>query len=156
MNEKTENAVAVRTEMTKYMEAIENALKSLKVESEQPYKTNGEFRFAPAFSGNVINIHKSTDVAQLLGILGQVSAHKDNYDKAAKITGVEFYPEFQWLGHTADAWQHDVKVRVLQLTQKEKLDKLRKAKSVLEGFMTEEDRIKQALKNLKDLGLSLD
>lgn len=146
-----QQALAVRTEMQQMSAAIDNKLKALKEVTDSQYKTNGEYRFAPGFSGNIIDIHKSTDVRLLLGIVGALTNHKTNYENAAKMMGLDTYPEFLWLKYNYGAWTHDIKVRLAVITHYDTKKKLEEAKKELEQFMTQEDRLALVLEKMKGL-----
>ena len=148
-------SVAVRSELQVKLAAVNEQLKSIKAESEAPYRTNGEFRFNPAYTANApIFIFKCKDLGLLISILSYLAAQSRNYTIAAQeILNLKTYPQFSWLGFTFDAWEHDIKIRVNQLTYEERIVNLKKAKTVLEGFMTEDDRLAIALKSLESLGI---
>lgn len=153
MPKETNTSVVVRTEMLKKMEMIDEQLSKVKALSESPYKTNGEFRFNPAYTANApIYVHKCSDLKLLLSILSYLTGQSNNYKFAAEeIAGLTTYPAFDWLNFGYDAWKHDLLVRISHVTQFEKINKLKKAKATLEQFMSEEDRLAIALKEIDSL-----
>ena len=151
METKTQ-AVAVRTQMQEGLALISEKLKQLKSISETPYKTSGEFRFNPAYTGNPpIRIFNVIDLGVLIGVLGAIKGHYDKYEDAAEILGLKEYPVFEWCGFTYEAWAHDLKLRASIISEKETREKLLRAKSKLEQFLTEEDRLAITLQELKGI-----
>lgn len=153
MKDQKENAVAVRSEMTKTMQAIDEKLKNLKAVTDSPFKTSGQFSFSGGLHSmsNTINIHKLSDLRLMLGILAALTNHKNNYDNAAKLMEITSYPEFEWLGFPYDSWVHDIKVRLAVITHHETRSKLESAKKKLETFLTEEDRLAIVLKDINNI-----
>lgn len=144
--ETTGTAVAVRTEMHIALDAIDAKLKEIKDVTESTLKTNGEFRFNPQYTANAaINIHKTTELKVLVGVLGAVKGHKDKYDEAATILGLSEYPAFEWCGYSYESWEHDIKMRSTIITHHDRKQQLINAKKELEQFMTQEDRLKLVL-----------
>jgi hypothetical protein len=144
--------ITVRTKMQETLEVLNIKLAKVKNITESPYKTNGEFRFNPAYTGNAaINIHKLTDLSLLIGILAAIQNHWKNYNNAAETLELATYPAFEWCGFSYEAWKHDIEIRKEIITQHETIKKLKTAKEKLQQFLTEEDRLAITLKEIEEL-----
>lgn len=87
----------IRTDLRNKISLIDAELKNAKTLSESPYKTNGEFRFNPRYTGNSpINIQKEDSLELLLSILSYLTAQSKNYIIAAEeIAKLTIYPKFK-------------------------------------------------------------
>lgn len=138
----------------KALEAVNAKLKALKVITDSNAKTNGEFRFNPAYTGNApIRIYTLTKVSALLSILGYLTAKNNEYNAAAELAKLEQYPAFTWLDYTYDDWKHDLLQRIAIVNSHKTKKRLEKAKAQLQEFLTKEDRLAIFLKEngLEDL-----
>lgn len=145
-------SVESRNKMNQALSAIDEKLKSIKEIAESPFKTNGEFRFNPSYSGaSSINIHKTKDVKSLISIYGFLNHQNNSYNNAQKDLDIKDAPAFEWMGFTFESWKHDLKTRSSFLTQYNEIERLKLAKTKLEAFMTEEDRLNNVLKELQKI-----
>lgn len=150
--EKTQTAaVAVRSQMQVKLQSIDEALAKLKVDSESPFKTNGEFKYNPYSNYGTVNIHRLGDISSLLNIYAYIKSKHDMYEEAATKFDLKVYPAFTWMNYSLKDWEHDISVRLTLVTQHDRVKKLRDAKAKLQSFMTEEDRLAIVLKELEDI-----
>lgn len=142
----------LRQAMQDKLTSISEKLSQIKVAQESPFKTNGEFRFNPGYTGNdPIYIHRVKSLEVLIGVLAAVRGHFSKYEEAAKVLELDKYPEFSWCGYSYEAWEHDIKKRAAIISQDEKVKALISAKQKLEQFLTEDDRLALALKDIDNL-----
>lgn len=139
-----ENLPAVNINDT--LAKINEKLSSLNKITETPYKTSGEL-------GNGFgNLKNETKIQNLISLCSMINAKEAAYDAAAKELGLENkYPAFTVNGYTSEDCKSDIKLRIAVLSQQETFDKLNKAKERLSVFLTEEDKKRQALEDLKDI-----
>lgn len=127
------------------LEKINQKLNSLQKITETPYKTSGEL-------GNGFgNLKNETKIANLISLCSMINAKEAAYNAAAAELGLQTFPEFSVNGYSSADCKSDIKLRIAVLSQQETLDKLNKAKSILSTFLSEEDKKRQALEDLKDL-----
>jgi hypothetical protein len=145
--------LAVRSKMHEKLKTITEQLKAIKEESEAPYKTNGEFRKTFQDNRPPINIHKVMDIGALINILGFLIGKLHNYEDAARLLELKEYPAFHWQNFSFESWKYDINIRLKQLTHKQKIEKLYKAKQRLESFLSEEDKLELLIKEIEKMGL---
>lgn len=148
-----ETSLTPRNQMQEKLGKIHEQLKSIKAESEQQWKTNGQFQFTPGHHGATTIIHNTSSIEVLLNILGFLISKSESYNKAAEELGLREYPLFVWLSFPLDAWKHDISVRISQLTHSKKIAMLKQAQAELESFMTEDDRLARVLEKLNAMGI---
>lgn len=144
---------AVRSDMQKALDVISSKLKAIKTVTESPFKTNGDFKYSTAPNATIVKIHSLKDIRILLSILGYLTAKEQEYQNAARLCNLSTIPAFEWMGYGYDSWKHDLQVRSTIISQHNEVEKLKLAKSKLEAFMTEEDRLAATLKELQDSNL---
>jgi len=148
----TETGLTVKSEMMSKLDMISQKLSQIKLVAETVYKTNGKVTFGKV--GNVeLNIFHSNDLSLLISVFGYMTTEYNEYENAAKELNIINYPIYALNGFSYSAWKHDILIRVAQLTSKAQIEKLQKAKSVLEGYMSQDDRLAIALKEIDDMGL---
>lgn len=146
----TTNAPAVRTKLTQALEMLTNKLASLKSVTEGANQTSGSFSFSNSKSPNTpsINIHTSKDLEELLLIHSFLLQKKEYYEQSANQLGLETFPQFKWNGYAFAAWNNDIQIRVAVVSSHDQRTKLEVAKKKLESFLTQDDQLKMALKEL--------
>jgi len=149
----TTQAVTLRTDLQSKLATIDEKLKAIKATADSQYKTNGEFRFNPSYTVNSpIYIHKTQDLKILISALGYINKQSQAYNEtASNILKLDSYPVFEWQGYSFDAWENDIQIRVAIVTQHDLINKLKTAKQKLEQFMSDEDRLAIALKDVDAL-----
>lgn len=86
------------------------------------------------------NIRQETNVKNLIKAWSSVKGRSKAYDEAAPELGLDSYPVFEVEGYSAEAWKHDIMLRIAILNHKETYDKLNSFKSQMSAFLSEEDR----------------
>lgn len=151
---KKETGLTVKTEVMKNLEAISQKLEAIKLVSETIYKTSGVVKWNPyRNSPDDINVHRCDDVNTLIQLLAIIITDMNSYEAAVKDLGLTTYPAFVFSGYSYESWKHDIKIRIAQLNAKEQISKLNKAKSILESYMSHDDRLAMALKEIKEMGI---
>lgn len=136
--------------------AIETRLKDLNNVAGGNYQTNGAFKFTPNGTMSSVDIHKCTDVQQLLTIHSFLKQKADSYNGSGTFFNLKQFPVFKWCGYTMEQWEADLKIRVALTTQKDETDALNAAKAQLSAFLTKEDQMHMVLQNLSSLlGMNL-
>lgn len=151
------NKVIVRSEVAEKIDLINQRLATLKQGSSSSWKTNLEFRWNPAYTGNISNapirIDRLTSIRELLEIHASIRSKHEEYEKSANLVIKEKvnYPTFKWMDYTYEEWDHDIRKRIDLVTHQDQITKLQKAKTLLESLLTEEDRKQMILEQLKGL-----
>lgn len=149
---KQETGLTVKSEMMSKLDIISKKLAEIKLVQESVYKTNGEIKFGRKDMADM-SIFRCNDLSLILSILGMLTTEYNEYENAAKELNLQNYPLFMWAGFSYQAWKHDIAIRVAQITSKNQIDKLNKAKSILEGYMSQDDRLAIAMKEIDEMGL---
>lgn len=154
MKEKNE-ALTVRSAMYERLEKINLALENLETFKKTPTKTTGKFSFNPDYTTRYIDIHRENQIEKLISILGFLKKKEEEYNEAIAAiranTPVDSFPVFSWLGYNISAWSHDIYLRVTTLNYFVRKKKLVEAKSKLETFFSEEDRLKSVIDEVDNL-----
>lgn len=132
------------------LSVIEARLKELNKVAGGSYQTNGNFKFTPNGTMTGVDIHKCTDIAQLLTIHSFLKQKADSYNASGEYFGLKQFPVFKWCGYTLEQWETDLKIRIALTTQKDETDKLEAAKKQLGGFLTREDQLGMLIASLAD------
>lgn len=141
--------IAKPTRLQIALEKIDLELKALKDVESRAFRTNGQFRFNPGYTGNAaIDIPRTKDIELLISVYSYLMVKDNQYNQAAEELGLSEYPVFKWQGYTWEAWKNDLQLRIDVVAHHEKREKLNKAKQQLSTFLTEEDRLEMTLKNL--------
>jgi len=144
------------TKLHNALDLIDARLKELNKEAGGTYQTNGNFKFTPNGTMTGVDIHKCTDIAQLLTIHSFLKQKSDSYNSSGDFFKLKQFPIFKWCSHTIDQWENDLKIRIALTTQKDETDQLTAAKRQLSGFLTQEDQLALTLKALSStLGLNM-
>lgn len=143
------NSPATRTKLDKALTFVNEGLQALQKIGSQKMVTSGMFTYTPNNSVRSINIHTSTDLAELIGVCSFLMEKYNAYNKAAEMLEIDRYPVFQWLGYSYEAWMSDLKLRVSIIMHDKTRRDLLEQKKVLESFLTDEDRLEQVLKKYK-------
>lgn len=130
------------------LNTIDARLKELAKVAGGTYQTNGNFKFTPNGTMTGVDIHKCTDIAQLLTIHSFLKQKADSYNESGEFFGLKTFPVFKWCGYTLEQWETDLKIRIALTTQKEETDALENAKKQLGGFLTREDQLGMLLTSL--------
>lgn len=130
------------------LNAISTRLSELQKVAGGTYQTNGNFKFTPNGTMTGVDIHKCTDIAQLLTIHSFLKQKAEGYNQSGTFFGLKQFPVFKWCGYTLEQWETDLKIRIALTTQKEETDALEQAKKELGGFLTREDQLGMLLQKL--------
>lgn len=149
-----ETGVALKTEMQKSLDSINEKLQAIQTIQTSPFKTNGSFmptEFHP--SGSSVDVRTATNIKYLIWALGQIKIQSDAHEYVyQKELGLQTYPVFTtYGGYSYEDWKHDIKLRLSILMQADTVKKLNEAKAKLEQFLTQDDRLALALKEIGEL-----
>ncbi len=146
------NVPTIRTKLHTALEALDAQLKNIKSITDMPYKTNGDFKWAPNSFNNtpnsVIRINQCKDLATLINIHQYIRCKDESYNESAKQLNLINYPIFTWQGYSWNDWKNDLNIRVAIVSQYEQTKRVKEAKSKLERFLTEEDQLAITLNEL--------
>lgn len=98
-------------------------------------------------------ISKIEDVSNLIKAYSSVSGREEHYQKAAKEClpeGVSV-PVFKLSGHSASEWKNFIKERILEVSHKKELEKLRKIKQKLEENLSQEAKLAKDLAEISQI-----
>ena len=128
------------------LQSINDQIAALKGGNSNEPLTNGDLG-APF--GQITSIN---DVPTLVRATSMVMQQEKNYAEAAKLQSVdtEKFP-YKLGSHSAERWIADLSKRINEVTYKDKLDKLMAAKSKLEQFLSEDDKLNAEMMNIVDL-----
>jgi hypothetical protein len=142
-------AVAVRTDYHQMSETVELKLKTLNGISEVQMKTNGKFYWNYEKEGKEINIHVVKNVSFLIRILGFILLQKAAYEKGVEALEAKQFEPFTWNGFPTEDWAHDIKTRCTILSYEKEKETLLHAKSVLDKYLTEDEKLQRDLEVIK-------
>ena len=143
-------ALPAKNDLRGTIKALIERKEALKQIENVSFKTNGEFRWNPQYTANApIQIQKTTDLGLLISIYSYIKKASDAYENAAEELNLSNYPAFTWLNFTWDAWKHDLKLRVALIQKETTSRELTKQINQLEGFLSEDDLLAQALESAK-------
>lgn len=125
---------------------VNNKLQMLSVIFGAAFRTHGETKLSN------INLHKAVNVAMLISILGQLRSKERDYNEAGDALKLPTFPVFMWEGYTLEAWQHDVQLRISQITQAESEAQLKELQKELTTLMTNEDKLAILMAKIEKLG----
>jgi hypothetical protein len=146
------------TSVTKYSDA-QQTIKSIDAKLQQvravygtPFRTNGESKTTTVNPTNV-NVRAATSIGLLIAILGEITAKREQYNKAATILGLTQYPNFLWQGYSYESWLFDIKLRIEQINQLTTENELLAIRNDLQEFVTKEDKLSMLQERMSKLGL---
>ena len=142
-----ETGVALNTNqvLMKGLEVVNTKLKTLSFIFGATFRTHGESKLGS------INLHKAVNVAMLVSILGQLLAKERDYNAAGALLNLKTFPVFSWEGYPLDAWQHDIALRISQITQSENEKELKEIQADLTTLMTNEDKLSIIMQRLQKM-----
>lgn len=146
MTAQTGVALNTNQHLMQGLDIVNNKLKTLGVIFGASFRTHGESKLSN------INLHKATNVALLVSILGQLQTKESEYNKAGESLKLATFPVFMWEGYTLESWQHDVALRISQITQAESEKELKEIQRELTTLMTNEDKLGILLGKLEKYG----
>lgn len=142
----------VNQDLLQTINLVDNKLADLKTIETTSFKSHGQFRFNPAYTGNAaIDIHRCTSLEDLLAIYAYLADKEIAYNNAAEACEVDEYPQFKWINVPIQDWLHDIKLRVKIITHEVRKQNLVKAKSELSKFLSSEDKLAQVLESVTKL-----
>ena len=115
------------------LEKIQEQLKSFKKIETTSYKTQGTLT---GFG----NIHNETKVENLIKAHSSIRGRANAYKEAAEDLGLNEYPVFTVDGADAEAWKHDIDLKIQIITHKERIDKLKDIEAKAKSFLSQEDQ----------------
>lgn len=113
--------------------ALQNELASLKAITETAYKTSGTL---DGFG----NIQSEMKIENLIRAMSSVSGRETAYYDAAVRLGLGEYPAFTVNGGNADAWEHDIKLRIAVISHAARKQELEELLAEAKTFLTKEDQ----------------
>jgi len=141
--QKTEIALNTNEHLMKGLAFVNDKLKTLSVIFGASFRTHGESKLSS------INLQKATNIALLISVLGQLQSKEAEYNKAADTLKLNTFPVFMWEGYTLESWQHDISLRISQITQAESEKELKEVQKELTTLMTNEDKLGLLLAKLQ-------
>lgn len=142
----------ISTELTQKVkenyDLINQELEKISAIHDQTYKTSCNFRYNPTNSYSEVCIDDCTEIKSLINVYAFVKNKEQDYTDAANELKIKTAPLFKWCGYRVEDWKHDIELRITILTQKEKIDKLKKWQRKLEDFLSEEDKLNGMLEEL--------
>ena len=116
--------------------AIVQAKKEEISKAEKPnWETNGTFGY-DKYSASRINIHVTSDIEELVSILGHVIEKEKSFQSAQSILGTD--ATFKWMGFTLKEWQYDIQTRINKIQIKKKKDELETLERRLDSLVSPE------------------
>src|SRR5690606_32029610 len=116
------------------------------------WKTKCTFSYTGVPSNESVNLHVLSNVNTLIGIYSFLLVQDRAFKDACKELSVD--AEFQWQGHSLDAWTHDIKTRIDQIMVIENQKKLDSLQKRLDVLISPELRAKLEIEQIqKELGL---
>lgn len=122
------------------LEIISQKLKNLEEINQKPMQTSCLFKWTPSQNSNSTDISKCQDVELMIHILAYIGNKKQMYQEKAEELGLSSFPVFNWLGFSYEAWENDIKIRIMVVNSKNEHDNLMLAKAKLERHISEEER----------------
>lgn len=116
------------------IELVNVELKKLKSISESVYKTPGRITGFPN------SLQNETSISELIKMFSSVQARETAYDNAQTLLAIDSAPVFKVDGGTAKEFEHDIKLRIAIIQNKERLDELTAIKDEYTQLMDKEDR----------------
>ncbi len=110
----------------------------------------GNFKMNENDSNN-INIHTTEDLSYLIKAYGHMTRIDKEYIDSAIELGLKEFPVCKWLTAEASLWIHDIRLRIFQIVNKDKIQKLESAKAKLTTFLSEDERLRATLQEIADL-----
>lgn len=142
----------LRVEMKSTLKELDKKLKKLTGSDDRTFKiTNTNFKINENDS-NSINIHSCSDVSYLIKALAILKRIKKDYDIELELLNLPTSPVCMWLNHPIDNWINDINLRIHNIAYAKQIADLQAAKTRLETFLSEEDRL---FKTLTDVELLL-
>lgn len=137
-----------RENLLKQLEEVNNEIKNLE-SKEYNYKTNR------AWPGCMV-VNTIDSVASLIKVWETIhNSIKTNSDaiKALGLDKLDLVSEedTQYYGYSLKEWEADLKLRAIQFADAKKINKLNKAKKILEKNMSEDDKFAQDMNAVADL-----
>lgn len=142
----------LRLEMQATLKKIEKKLANMGAGATPTWKAAGcNFKIGE-LDPNTMNIHASTDMSYLIKALAKMNRVKAEFFGTLEALDIPITPTCTWVGRDINDWIHDLTTRIKQVAYATKVNDLTQAKSRLETFLSEEDRL---TKTLTDVSLLL-
>lgn len=147
--EKKETQLEVRSKLQIGLDLVREKLNNIEKIETTSWKTSRCFGFSSSSKSKAnIDISSVTSVEFLIQILSHICLQEESYNKTAEYLRLKEYPAFRYLGHSAEDWAHDIKLRISIINIDKEKSKLSDAKRKLESLMTNEDKINNVLSDL--------
>lgn len=118
---------------------------------EKPnWKTNLSFCFVEGKKNDAIALHTVANVKTLISMAAFLMERRDNYEKAAKLLGVEQPPEFTWDGFSVEDWLEDFKMKISKIQIVSKRKKLEELEQRLGKIISPELRAEMELEAISE------
>jgi hypothetical protein len=141
----------LRVEMKSTLKQLDKKLKKLTGSNSGHFKAAGNFKVNENDS-NSINIQSCVDLCYLVKALAAAKRIKREFDAELEILNLPTSPICMWMGSRIEDWINDISLRIHNLTYAKQIADLQAAKTRLETFLSEEDRL---VKTLTDVELLL-
>lgn len=141
----------LRVEMKSTLKELDKKLKKLTGSNKAVFQATGNFKVNENDS-NSINIQSCLDLCYLIKALGAAKRIKKEFEAELEILKLLNPPVCYWLQNPIDYWINDLNLRIHNITYAKQIEELQAAKTRLETFLSEEDRL---VKTLTDVELLL-
>lgn len=141
----------LRAQMRVSLETINKKLKKLGGTIQVVWKAQAAFKMNE-LDQNTVNIQTCNDLVYLIKALALMRRVKKEFEEVVEDLEVNPTPICTWYGQNIDFYIHDLEIRIKQVANAKQLADLTSAKTRLETFMSEEDRL---VKTLEDVSLLL-
>jgi hypothetical protein len=138
------------------MQIIADRKSSLQKEVETPESTNGQFSYSEDPDNTQAKRHdlkKITNIKFMLQVLGWIILQEENYQKAARLLGLDKIAPFNWQGYTVAAWTEDIKKRIKIVSFEQELKSLEEGAKILSKYLSDDDRMAEDVRKLQELGI---
>lgn len=125
------------------LDFLRQELQALKTITESEYRTDGK---VDSFNGTSIKDEKNIDV--LVKMASVIFTRAKAYNEAQTRLGVVEVKPFSMNGHSEDAYEADIKLRIAVLKHAERKAELEALVKEGESFLTKEDQFQMYLKKL--------
>ncbi len=121
------------TKTADILKVLESKISSLKHIEDTPWKTQ---KVLDGFG----DISKETKIENLIRAYHSVVSRETGYNEAAIALGLKTYPAFEVSGANAEAWKHDIMLRISIIQYSDTLAQLTTYKEKMSKFLSEADQ----------------
>lgn len=137
----SKNGKFTQEDVPKLLKLIVNQIKKLKGDMPEAAKTTGDL----SGFGKIKDI-KSVEllIKAHSSVVNRAKAYRESAKTLLEGSGVKT-PQFLINGSSEEAWCEDIQSRILIVANKTKLDKLVKAKALMEERLSEDDKLSKSV-----------